>query len=93
MKTYSLILFVIFYYIYRYISIEIKPEIKKNVSKFSYRINYKYEGMLMHSFDRFYVVTKFILPSIQDFNLSKLDYDNACAHLEAKKNSHDAETK
>ena len=41
-----------------------KPESKKNILNFGYGINYKYEGMLAHSFDRFYVVTKFILPSI-----------------------------
>ena len=43
---------------------QIKPEIKKNIINFDYGINYKYEGMLSHSFDRFYVVTIFILPSI-----------------------------
>ena len=31
-------------------------------------MNYKYEGILAHSFDTFYVVTKFCLPSIQDIN-------------------------
>ena len=48
--------------------------------------------MLPHSFDRFYVVTKFILPSIKDLEFSKLNYDNRCAYLDMK-NSHDAETK
>ena len=37
-----------------------------SILKFGYGINCKYEGMLVHSFDRFYVVTKFILPSIKD---------------------------
>ena len=40
--------------------------------------------MLAHSFDRFYVVTKFILPFIRDFNFSTLNYDNACAYLDNK---------
>ena len=35
-----------------------------------------YEGMLAYSFDRFYVVTKFILPSFRDLSFSKLNYDN-----------------
>ena len=48
---------------------------------FGYGINYKYEGMLSHSFNRFYVVTKFILPSIGDLKFSKLNYDNTCAYL------------
>ena len=65
MKAYSLIVIIIFICcIYRYSSVEIKPELKKNILKFGYGINYKYDGMLAHSFDRFYVVTKFILPTI-----------------------------
>ena len=41
---------------------------KRNILNFGYVINYKYEGMLAHSFDSFYVVTKFILPSIGDLD-------------------------
>ena len=48
--------------------------------------------MLSHSFDRFYVVTKFILPSIGDLNFSKLNYDNTCAYLE-NKNIHNTDSK
>ena len=40
--------------------------------------------MLAHSFDRFYVVTKFILSFIGDLNFSKLNYDNTCAYLDNK---------
>ena len=40
--------------------------------------------MLVHSFDRFYVVTKFILPSIKDLTFSKLNYDSTCAYLQEK---------
>ena len=50
----------------RYTSVEIMPEIKKNILNFGYGINFKYEGMPAHSFDRFYVVTKFVLPSVND---------------------------
>ena len=46
----------------------------------------------MHSFDRFYMVTKFILPSIGDLKLSKLNYDNICAYLD-NRNSHGTETR
>ena len=48
--------------------------------------------MLAHSFDRFYIVTKFILPSIGDLNFSKLNYDNTCAYLDSK-NTHRTEMK
>ena len=47
-------------------------EFHKNILKFGYSINYKYEGMLAHSFDRFYIVTKFMLPSMGDIKFSKL---------------------
>ena len=58
-----------------------KLELKKNILNFGYGINYKYEGMLAHSFHRFYVVIKFILPSIGDLKFSKLNYDDTCAYL------------
>ena len=40
--------------------------------------------MLAHSFDRFYVVTKFMLPIIGDLKFSKLNFDNTCAYTENK---------
>ena len=66
---------------YQSTSTKIKPQIKKNILNFGHAINDKYEGMLPHSFDRFYVVTKLILPSIGDLKFSKLNYDNTCAYL------------
>ena len=51
---------------------------------FGYGINYKYEGMLLNSFDRSYVVTKFILPSIGVLKFSKLNYDNTCTYMDNK---------
>ena len=85
MKIY--LFFIQFCYIYQCTSNRIKPEIEKNILNFGYGINYKYEEMLVHSFDRFYVVTKFILPSIRGLNLSKLNYDNTCAYLNDRKYS------
>ena len=46
------------------------PELKKNVLNFGYGANFKYEGMLIHSFDRFYVVAKFEMPKISDLKLT-----------------------
>ena len=70
---------------------KIKPELKRNILKFGYSINYKYEGMLAHSFDRFYVVTKFMLPSLGDLNFSEVNYDNTCAYLD-NRNAQNMET-
>ena len=73
-------------------STKIKLELKKTILNFGYGINYKYEGMLTHSFDRFYVVTKFILPSIGDLKFSKLNNDNTCAYLD-NRNVQNTETR
>ena len=48
------------------------PELKRNILNFGYGINYKYEGMLPQSFDRFHVVTKFILPTTEDIKFSPI---------------------
>ena len=57
------------------------PELKKNVLNFGYSANFKYGGMLTHSFDRLYVVTKFELPKINDLKLIIFTFDFACKHL------------
>ena len=80
MKAYSLIIIFICFRC-NYISVDIKAELKRNISNFGYGINFKYEGMLSHSFDRFYVVTKFILPIIDDLKFSLIDFDSECSYL------------
>ena len=60
---------------------EIRPELQKNILKFGYGINYKSEGMLAHSFDRFYVITKFVLPTLDDLKSSPIRYDKECNYL------------
>ena len=90
MKAYSL--FKIFNYcIYRYTSVEIIPELQKNILKFCYGINYKYEGMLAHSSDRFYVVIKFIFPAVKDLEFSTLKFDDKCECLQENKGKHSEE--
>ena len=63
------------------LTVDIKPELKSNVLNFGYRVNFKYKGMLYHSFDRFYVVTKFEIPKIEDLKLVTFTFDLACEHL------------
>ena len=92
MKIYLHIIFMQFYCIYQCTSTKIKLELKKNILNFGYGINHKYEGMLAHLFDRFYVVPKLILPSIRDINFSKLNYDEKCTYLDHK-NICNADTK
>ena len=65
----------------RYSFVDIKLELQIDILKFGYGLNYKYEGMLAHSFDRFYVITKFILPMLDDLKLSSIRYDKECNYL------------
>ena len=81
MKAYSLIFIIIIYCICRYASVEIKPELK-NILHFGYRINFKYEGMLANSFNRFYVITKFILPTISDLKFSTINFNESYHYLQ-----------
>ena len=39
-------------------AVSIMPELKNNVLRFGYGVNFRYKGMLSHSFDIFYVVQK-----------------------------------
>ena len=34
-------------------AVSIMPELKQNVLRFGYGVNFRYEGMLAHSFDKF----------------------------------------
>ena len=61
--------------------IKFSQELQKNILKFGYGINYKYEGMLAHSLYRFYIVTKFMLPSMEDIKFSKLSFDYTCTYM------------
>ena len=56
-------------------------ELQRNILIFGYSINYKYQGMLAHSFDRFYLITKFVLPTLDDLKLSPIKYDKECNYL------------
>ena len=80
-NLYTNLLTILFCLSSRYSSVKIKPELQKNVFKFGYGINNKYEGMLAHSFDGFYVVTKFTLLMLDDLKLSPIKYDKECNYL------------
>ena len=60
-------------------------ELQNNILKFGYRINYKYMGTISYAFDRFYVITKFELPKVQDLQFTTIPYDKNCEHLEDAK--------
>ena len=65
----------------KYTLVEIMPELKKNILNFGYGIKFKYKGMLVQSFDRFYAVTKFILSSVSDLEFSPSTFSEKSKYL------------
>ena len=61
------------------------PKLKKNVLNFGYGANFKYEGMLTHSFDRFYVVAKYEIPKVEHLQFTTFTFDLTCSHLNVTK--------
>ena len=85
------ITFCFFNCVYECSVVDIMPEVKRNILNFGYGVNFKYEGMLSHSFDRFYVVVKFELPKEEDLRLTTVDFDSWCSYLarnDTQKNSY-----
>ena len=41
--------------------------------------------MLAHSFNRFYIITKFILPTVKDLKFSMFKLDDECEYLQEHK--------
>ena len=62
-------------------AISIMPELKHNILRFGNGVNFRYEGMLSHSFDRFYIVTKIEIPKVSDLNLTLFQFDYNCSHV------------
>ena len=62
-------------------TVSIMPELKQNVLRFGYGVNFRYEGMLAHSFDTFYVVTRIEIPKVLDLNLTVFQFDYNCSHV------------
>ena len=81
MKLYVFLLFVI---LVVGDGIKFNLELQKNILKFGYGINYKYEGMLAHSFDRFYIIMKFMLPLMGDLKFPNLNFDHSFTYMNKK---------
>ena len=67
--------------VHKDLDIDMMLKLKKNILNFGYGMNFKYEGMLSHSFDRFYVVTKFEIPKLEDLRFTTYSFDLTCKHL------------
>ena len=62
-------------------AVSIMLELKCNVLRFVYGVNFRFEGMLSHSFDRFYMVMKIEIPKVSDLNLTLFQFDYNCSHV------------
>ena len=62
-------------------AVRIMPELKQNVLRFGYGVNLRYEGIVAHSFDRFYVVTRIEIPKVSGLNLTVFQFDYNCSHI------------
>ena len=67
-------------------AVSIMPELKHNVLRFGYDVNFRYEGMLSHSFDKFYVVMKTEIPKVSDLNFTLFQFYYICSHVVNIKN-------
>ena len=67
--------------VYGTYAVSIMPELKQNVLRSGYGVNFRYEDMLAHLFDRFYVVTRIEIPKVSDLNLTVSQFDYNCSHV------------
>ena len=70
----------LFLFVYDDSALDIMPKLKRNILNFGYGVNFKYEGMLSHPFDRFYIMTKFELPKMKDLRLATFRFDFECSY-------------
>ena len=88
MHIYSTLIAVALISLCEVLAVDVMPELKKNVLNFRYGVNFKYEGMLTHSFDRIYVVAKYEIPKIEHLQFTTFSCDLTCNHLNISKNSY-----
>ena len=70
------------------LAVDVMPALKKNVLNFGHGVNFKYKGMLIHSFDRFYVVAKYEIPKIENLKFTTFSFDLMCNYLNISKKSY-----
>ena len=85
MNIYLTLIVVVLISMREVLAINVMPELKKNVLNFGYGVNFKYEGMLTHSFDRFCVVAKYKIPKIENLKFTTFSFNLMCNHLNISK--------
>ena len=85
MQTYFIFITVFLISLHKVFMIDVMMELKKSVLNFGHGANFKYEGMLTHSFDRFYVVAKYEIPKVEHLQFITFAFDLKCNHLNISK--------
>ena len=88
MHIYFILITVFLILLHKVFMIDVIPELKKYVSNFGYIANFKCEGMLTHSFDRFYVVAKYEIPKVEHLQCTTFTFDLMHNHLNISKKSY-----
>ena len=88
MHTYSTFIAVVLISLHEVLTVDVMPELKKNVLSIGYVVNFKYEGMLTHSFDKFYVVAKYEIPKVEHLQITTFSFDLTCNHLNISRKSY-----
>ena len=88
MNIHLTLIAVILILMHEVLAVNVMPELKKNVLNFRYGANFKYEGMLTNSFDRFYVVAKYKIPKTENLKFTTFSFDLTCNHLNISKKSY-----
>ena len=72
MHIYSTFIVVVLISLHDVLAADVMAKLKKNVLNFGYGANFKYEGMLTHLFDRFYVVAKYEISKVEHLQFTNL---------------------
>ena len=66
---------------------ETSSDLFLNRLNMSFGINYKYNGLLHHSIDRVWIVTKVALPKLEGIHSPDIVFDPDCAFVKSLKHS------
>ena len=69
---------------------EVSSDLFLNRLNMSFGINYKYNGLMHHSIDRVWIVTKVALPKLEDIYFPDIAFDPDCAFAKGLKHSRTA---
>ena len=69
---------------------EISQDLYLNKLNMSFGINYKYNGLLHHNIDRVWVITKVVLPKLEDLFFPDIKFSPDCSFVRQLQNSRQA---